>query len=170
MNSIKQFFVDIYESCVAIVKGEQFDVRLKLANKSNNVLPAYATKDSSGFDLAYSGENKTLQPMERGIFGTGLFSEIPEGYEMQIRPRSGLAAKHGITVLNAPGTIDPDYRGEIGVILINLGSEPYTIMNRERIAQGVICKQERAKIKGVPYEELSDTCRGKGGYGHTGKQ
>ncbi len=140
---------------------------IKIINKSAHPLPNYETLASAGMDLrANLLESIVLQPMERTIVKTGLFLELPLGYEAQVRPRSGLAAKKGITVLNAPGTIDADYRGEVGVILINLSSEAFTIENGERIAQLVIAKHERAEWQLV--EELSNTSRGAGGFGSTG--
>ncbi|MDL5510219.1 dUTP diphosphatase [Arenibacter sp. M-2] len=140
---------------------------IKIINKSAHPLPNYETLASAGMDLrANLLESIVLQPMERTIVKTGLFLELPLGFEAQVRPRSGLAAKKGITVLNAPGTIDADYRGEVGVILINLSSEAFTIENGERIAQLVIAKHERAEWHLV--EELSNTSRGAGGFGSTG--
>jgi dUTP pyrophosphatase len=140
---------------------------IKIINKSNHALPNYETIASAGMDLrANLSESRTLKPLERSIVGTGLFMELPIGYEAQVRPRSGLAAKKGITVLNAPGTIDADYRGEIGVILVNLSNEDFTIQNGDRIAQLVIAKHERAEWEEV--QELSETSRGEGGFGSTG--
>ncbi|GAA3777383.1 dUTP diphosphatase [Corallibacter vietnamensis] len=140
---------------------------IKIINKSNHDLPNYETIASAGMDLrANLSEPRTLKPLERSIVGTGLFIELPVGYEAQVRPRSGLAAKKGITVLNAPGTVDADYRGEIGVILVNLSNEDFTIENGERIAQLVIAKHERAEWESV--KELSETSRGEGGFGSTG--
>ena len=140
---------------------------IKIINKSSHALPHYETKASAGMDLRANLETAvTLQPLERAIIKTGLFIELPIGTEAQVRPRSGLAAKKGVTVLNAPGTIDADYRGEIGVILVNLSSEPFTVENGERIAQLVIAKHERADWQQV--EELSSTERGEGGFGSTG--
>ncbi|WP_033959631.1 dUTP diphosphatase [Psychroserpens jangbogonensis] len=142
-------------------------MQIKIINKSNHDLPHYETIASAGMDLRASlSESRILKPLERSIVGTGLFIELPVGIEAQVRPRSGLAAKKGITVLNAPGTIDADYRGEIGVILVNLSSEDFVINNGERIAQLVIAKHERAEWKEV--NELSDTARGEGGFGSTG--
>uniref|UniRef100_UPI004055E29A dUTP diphosphatase n=1 Tax=Zobellia laminariae TaxID=248906 RepID=UPI004055E29A len=135
--------------------------------KSEHILPHYETEASAGMDIrANISETVTLQPLERAIIKTGLFIELPVGFEAQVRPRSGLAAKKGITVLNAPGTIDADYRGEIGVILVNLSNESFAIENGERIAQLVIAKHERAEWKEV--NELSETSRGEGGFGSTG--
>lgn len=142
-------------------------MNIKIINKSNHDLPNYETIASAGMDLrANLSESRILKPLERSIVGTGLFIELPIGYEAQVRPRSGLAAKKGITVLNAPGTIDADYRGEIGVILINLSNEDFEIVNGERIAQLVIAKHERATWLSV--ETLSETARGEGGFGSTG--
>ena len=140
---------------------------IKIINKSNHDLPHYETIASAGMDLRASlSESRVLKPLERSIVGTGLFIELPVGTEAQVRPRSGLAAKKGITVLNAPGTIDADYRGEIGVILVNLSHEEFVINNGERIAQLVIAKHERAEWTEV--NVLSDTDRGEGGFGSTG--
>jgi dUTP pyrophosphatase len=140
---------------------------IKIINKSSHALPHYETEASAGMDLrAHLEVAVTLQPLERAIIKTGLFIELPIGYEAQVRPRSGLAAKKGITVLNAPGTIDADYRGEIGVILVNLSKEAFTVENGERIAQLVIAKHERADWHKV--EALSSTERGAGGFGSTG--
>ena len=144
-------------------------MQVKIINRSHHPLPKYETSLSAGMDLrAYLPDGPmTLKPLERGLVKTGLFMELPEGYEAQVRPRSGLALKKGITVLNSPGTIDADYRGEICVILINLSSEEFVINDGERIAQMVIAKCEQADI--VQVEELTDTERGTGGFGHTGK-
>lgn len=142
-------------------------MKIKIINKSNHNLPHYETIASAGMDLrANLTEARVLKPLERSIVGTGLFIELPIGYEAQVRPRSGLAAKKGITVLNTPGTIDADYRGEIGVILVNLSNEEFTIQNGERIAQLVIAKHERAEW--IEVQELSETDRGDGGFGSTG--
>ena len=142
-------------------------MQIKIINKSNHKLPTYETLSSAGMDLrAYISAPVTIEPMERAVVKTGLFIELPLGYEAQVRPRSGLAAKKGVTVLNAPGTIDADYRGEVGVILINFSSEPFTVENGERIAQMVIAKHERAEWQEV--EVLSETSRGAGGFGSTG--
>ena len=142
-------------------------MQIKIINKSTHDLPHYETIASAGMDLrANISESRTLKPLERSIVGTGLFIELPIGYEAQVRPRSGLAAKKGITVLNAPGTIDADYRGEIGIILTNLSNEDFVINNGERIAQLVIAKHERAEW--IEVEELSETSRGEGGFGSTG--
>lgn len=141
---------------------------LKVINRSHHPLPQYATAQSAGLDLkAFLPDGPvTLAPLERGLVKTGLFIELPAGHEAQVRPRSGLALKHGITVLNSPGTIDADYRGEICVILINLSSEPFVINDGERIAQLVVARHEQAEL--VAVSELSDTERGAGGFGHTG--
>lgn len=142
-------------------------VKIKMINRGSQQLPAYATPQSAGMDMRANIEAPiVLQPMERRIIPTGLFMALPPGYEAQVRPRSGLALKHGITVLNTPGTIDADYRGELGVLLVNLSAQPFTIEPGERIAQMVIARYEQAEIELV--EELDDTERGAGGYGHTG--
>jgi len=142
-------------------------MNIRIINKSSHELPHYETGASAGMDLrANILTSVTLQPLERSIIKTGLFIELPVGFEAQVRPRSGLAAKKGITVLNAPGTVDADYRGEIGVILVNLSNQPFIIENGERIAQLVIAKHERAEWEEV--EELSETTRGEGGFGSTG--
>jgi dUTP pyrophosphatase len=142
---------------------------LKVINKSDNDLPKYETLLSAGMDLrAYISEDITLQPMQRTLVPTGLFIELEEGYEAQIRPRSGLAFKNGITVLNSPGTIDADYRGEIKVLLINLSDKEFVIKSGERIAQMIIAQYTKAQI--VEVDTLSDTIRGEGGFGHTGKK
>ncbi|WP_304140975.1 dUTP diphosphatase [Mesoflavibacter zeaxanthinifaciens] len=142
-------------------------MQIKIISKSNHALPHYETIASAGMDLrANIDEAITLKPLDRTIVKTGLFIELPIGFEAQVRPRSGLAAKKGITVLNAPGTVDADYRGEIGVILVNLSNEDFTIENGERIAQLVIAKHERAEW--IEVETLSETSRGEGGFGSTG--
>ncbi len=142
-------------------------MNIKIINKSQHDLPNYETLASAGMDLrANISEQIVLNPLERAIIKTGLFLELPVGIEAQVRPRSGLAAKNGITVLNAPGTIDADYRGEVGVILVNLSNEAFTIQNGERIAQLIIAKHERAEWELV--SELSSTVRGEGGFGSTG--
>ena len=141
---------------------------LKIINRSNNALPKYETPQSAGMDLrAYLPEPIVLRPMQRMLVPTGLFMELQPGYEAQIRPRSGLALKNGITVLNSPGTIDADYRGEIKVLLINLSDTPFTINSGERIAQMVIA--QHASVTVTEVEELTDTERGEGGFGHTGR-
>lgn len=140
---------------------------IKIINRSAHNLPHYETEGSAGMDLrANNSEPVTLKPLERALIKTGLFMELPVGYEAQVRPRSGLALKKGITVLNTPGTIDADYRGEIGVILVNISNEEFTVENGERIAQMVISKHERAEWQQV--EELEETSRGAGGFGSTG--
>lgn len=140
---------------------------IKIKNISQNDLPEYATTGSSGMDIrANLNEAVTLQSLQRQTIPTGLFIELPEGYEAQIRPRSGLANKQGITCLNSPGTVDSDYRGEIKVILINLSGEEQTINNGDRIAQMVIAKIEKAQLQLV--QQLNETQRGTGGFGHTG--
>ena len=143
-------------------------MNIKIVNKSKHNLPAYSTSFSAGMDLrANMDDSITLRPLERALIPTGLFLELPVGYEAQIRPRSGLALKHGITVLNTPGTIDSDYRGEVGVILINLSNQDFIINDGERICQMIINKHE--KIVWNQVESLEETTRGKGGFGHTGK-
>ena len=143
-------------------------LQVKVINKGSQPLPEYATPQSAGMDLrANITEPITLQPLERRLIPTGLHIALPVGYEAQIRPRSGLALKHGITLLNTPGTIDADYRGEIGIILINLSSEPFTINDGERICQMVITAH--SQVVWQPVEVLDDTERGAGGFGHTGK-
>ena len=142
-------------------------LKIKVVNRGHQQLPAYATPQSAGMDLrANLDEPLTLHPFERKLVKTGLFIALPEGYEAQVRPRSGLALKHGITVLNTPGTIDADYRGEVGVLLINLSQEDFVIEAGERIAQMVIARHEQGEF--VVVEELDETERGAGGYGHTG--
>lgn len=141
---------------------------VKIINRSANELPAYATTDAAGMDLRANLETAiTLQPLERTLVPTGLFMELPAGYEAQVRPRSGLAIKQGLTLLNTPGTIDADYRGEIKIIMINLSNEPQTIQHGDRIAQMVIAPFVQATLQEV--ELLSSTDRGNGGFGHTGK-
>ncbi|MEY8781448.1 dUTP diphosphatase [Allomuricauda sp. XS_ASV26] len=142
-------------------------MKIKIINTSGHKLPHYETLASAGMDLRADIDSPiTLKPLERAIVPTGLFMELPVGYEAQVRPRSGLAAKKGITVLNAPGTIDADYRGNVGVILVNLSNEDFIVENGERIAQMVIAKHERAEWEEV--EALSETDRGEGGFGSTG--
>ena len=144
-------------------------MEVKVINKSNNPLPEYSTTQSAGMDLrAFITEPIILGALDRALIPTGLYIEMPEGYEAQVRPRSGLAIKYGVTVLNSPGTIDADYRGEICVELINLSNKPYTIESGERIAQLVFNKCEQAEL--VEVEELSETERGEGGFGHTGNK
>lgn len=142
-------------------------IKINVINTGKQPLPQYATPQSAGMDLrADIEESVTLQPLERHLFPTGLRIALPEGYEAQVRPRSGLALKHGITVLNSPGTIDADYRGEVGVVLVNVSNEPFTVEPGERIAQMVIARHEQAEF--VAVEELDATERGEGGYGHSG--
>ncbi len=144
-------------------------MKVNIINKSKHPLPHYETNASAGMDLrANISEPLTLKPLERAIIKTGLFIELPVGYEAQVRPRSGLAAKKGITVLNAPGTIDADYRGEIGVILANLSNDDFRVEDGERVAQLVIAKHERAEW--IEVRELSETARGAGGFGSTGRK
>lgn len=144
-----------------------FMVNIKVINRGRQPLPAYATEQSAGMDLrANIDESVTLHPLERRLIGTGLYIALPPGYEAQVRPRSGLALKHGITVLNTPGTVDADYRGEIKVLLVNLSSNDFVVNDGERIAQMIIARHETAKFTIV--EQLDETERGAGGYGHTG--
>ncbi len=141
---------------------------INIINLSNNPLPAYATEGSSGMDLrAYIESAIMLQPLERRLIPTGLFIELPDGFEAQVRPRSGLAIKQGITCLNSPGTVDADYRGELKVVLINLSNEPQVLHPGDRIAQMVIQKVEKVTL--VQVHEISSTTRGEGGFGHSGK-
>jgi dUTP pyrophosphatase len=143
-------------------------LNVSIINKSNNPLPAYQTMHAAGVDLcAFLDEEIVLNPMDRKLVGTGLYMALPEGFEAMIRPRSGMAFKHGITVINSPGTIDADYRGEIKIALINLSKEIFTIKNGDRVAQMVINKYEQIDFKLT--DSLSETDRGAGGYGHTGK-
>lgn len=142
-------------------------MKVEIINKSKHPLPAYATTASAGMDLrANLDAPVVLEPLQRVLVPTGLFMAIPEGYEAQVRPRSGLAIKKGITVLNSPGTIDADYRGEVCVILVNLSNEPFTITDGERIAQMVIARHQQ--VEWEPVEVLGETQRGAGGFGHTG--
>lgn len=142
-------------------------VEIRVVNKGRQPLPAYATKQSAGLDLrADIDEDVILQPLQRQLIPTGLHIALPEGYEAQVRPRSGLALKHGVTVLNTPGTIDADYRGEIGVVLVNLSQDPFTVHPGERVAQLVVARYEQADL--VSFDVLDETERGEGGYGHTG--
>ncbi len=143
-------------------------VKIGVVNKSGLPLPEYKTEFSAGMDLLSASEDDIiLEPMERKLVSTGIFIELPAGYEAQVRPRSGLALKEGITVLNTPGTVDADYRGEVGVILINLSQKPYTVKKGERIAQLVIARHERANFQEV--DQLSESNRGQDGFGSTGK-
>ncbi len=142
-------------------------MEVKVINKSNNPLPEYSTSQSAGMDLrAFITEPVILGVIDRALIPTGLYIEMPEGYEAQVRPRSGLAIKHGVTVINSPGTIDADYRGEICVELVNISNTPFTVEPGERIAQLVFAKYEKADF--IEVEELSETERGEGGFGHTG--
>ncbi len=142
-------------------------IEVKIINKGHQPLPAYATPQSAGMDIrANIDAPVTLRPLERKLIPTGLYMALPEGYEAQIRPRSGLALKHGLTVLNSPGTIDSDYRGEVMVLLVNLSGDDFTVNDGERIAQMVIARHETARFGTV--SQLDDTERGAGGYGHTG--
>lgn len=142
-------------------------ITVKIINESSNDLPQYATPYAAGMDLrANLKEPVTLQPLERRLISTGIRIELPEGYECQIRPRSGLALKSGITVLNTPGTIDADYRGEIGVILVNLSDKPFTVNHGERICQMVVARH--ASVEWQPSDNLAESNRGDGGFGHTG--
>lgn len=143
-------------------------MKVQIINRSSHPLPAYATALSAGMDLrAHLSESITLAPLQRALIPTGIHLALPAGYEAQVRPRSGLALKNGITVLNSPGTIDADYRGEVGVILVNLSDTPFTVADGERIAQLVIAQHERITWDEV--EALEETERGNGGFGHTGK-
>ena len=144
-------------------------MKIRIINKSHHPLPAYATPQSAGMDLRANIQSPiTLNPLERKLIGTGLYMALPEGYEAQVRPRSGLALKHGLTVLNSPGTIDADYRGEIMVLLVNLSDTPFVVNDGERIAQMIIARHEQASFETV--DTLDETERGAGGYGHTGIQ
>lgn len=154
--------------CTLLLK-KRFEkmVKIKVVNRGHQQLPTYATPQSAGMDLrANLSAPVTLRPLERRLIPTGLHIALPEGYEAQVRPRSGLALKHGLTVLNTPGTIDADYRGEIGVVLVNLSNEDVTVNDGERIAQMVIARCEQGKL--ITVETLDETERGEGGYGHTG--
>jgi dUTP pyrophosphatase len=150
-------------------KKKGINMQVQIINKSHHALPSYATEQSAGMDIrANLSEPVVLEPLQRALIPTGLFIALPQGYEAQIRPRSGLALKKGITVLNSPGTIDADYRGEIGIILVNLSNEPFRIEDGERIAQMVIA--QHAQAEWVEVKELNETERGCGGFGHTGKK
>lgn len=143
-------------------------IDVKIINKSKHQLPAYATAQSAGLDIRANIDAPiTIAPLERALIMTGIFIGLPDGYEAQVRPRSGMAIKHGVTVLNTPGTVDADYTGEVGVILVNLSNTPYTVNDGERIAQMVISKYEQVKWNEV--EVLDQTERGDGGFGHSGK-
>lgn len=142
-------------------------IKVKIINKSHHKMPEYATPQSAGMDVrAYLENPVVLQPLERALIPTGLYIQLPAGYECQIRPRSGLAIKHGISLVNAPGTVDADYRGEIGVIVINLSNEPFVVNDGERICQMVITNY--AHVEWEPVDSLDETERGAGGFGHTG--
>ena len=144
-------------------------MKIRIVNKSAHPLPAYETAHAAGMDLrAFTDGPVTLKPLERKLIPTGLYIELPVGYEAQVRPRSGLALKHGVTVLNSPGTIDADYRGEIGVILVNLSDKEFTVNNGDRIAQMIIASHSRAEL--VEAEEINTTERGAGGFGHSGRK
>lgn len=144
-------------------------MKINIVNKSRHSLPSYATISSAGMDLRASLDNPViLKPLERSLIPTGIYLQLPNGYEAQIRPRSGLAIKHGISIVNAPGTIDADYRGEIKVIVVNLSSEDFTIRDGERICQMVVAQHSR--VEWVEVAELDETERGEGGFGHTGKK
>jgi dUTP pyrophosphatase len=144
-------------------------MKIRIVNNSNNKLPAYSTENSAGMDInAFLDKSVILKPFQRKLIPTGLFIELPKGYEAQIRPRSGLAINHGITILNTPGTIDSDYRGEIGIILINLSDEDFVINNGDRICQMIINRHEKVCWENV--KKVNKTKRGKGGFGHTGKK
>ncbi len=152
---------------IIYLRGTVETMKIKVLNRGHQPLPQYATAQSAGMDLRANIEEPiVLHPMERRLIPTGLYIALPEGFEAQVRPRSGLALKHGLTVLNAPGTIDADYRGEVGVVLINLSQEDFVINDGERIAQLVIARYEQVQLQLV--EELDETERGAGGYGHTG--
>lgn len=147
---------------------KEIPMKVKVINRSHHALPEYATPQSAGLDLrANLTEPITLAPLERKLVPTGLYIELPQGYEAQVRPRSGLALKHGIGLLNSPGTIDADYRGEIGVILVNISNEPFIINDGERIAQMVVARHEQ--VEWQPVDVLDETERGDGGFGHTGR-
>ena len=142
-------------------------MKIKIVNKSKNPLPSYSTEHAAGMDLrANIGEEIVLEPLQRKLIPTGIYLELPAGFEAQIRPRSGMALKHGISVLNTPGTIDADYRGEVGVIVVNLSSETYSITPGERICQMVISKVEKIELEET--NRIDDTARSAGGFGHTG--
>jgi len=144
-------------------------MKIRIVNKSPHPLPSYETEHSAGMDLrAFTEEPVTLRPMERKLIPTGLYIELPVGYEAQVRPRSGLAIRHGITVLNSPGTIDADYRGEIGVILINLSEIEFTINDGDRIAQMIISQHVKAEL--TVTDKIDTTARGEGGFGHSGRK
>ena len=144
-------------------------IKVKIINKSHHQLPAYATHGSSGMDVrAFLSHPIVLKPLERVLVPTGLYLQLPQGYECQIRPRSGLALKHGITILNSPGTVDSDYRGEVGIIVANMSNEPFVINDGERICQMVIAPYQR--IEWEPVARIDETLRGDGAFGHTGTE
>jgi dUTP pyrophosphatase len=144
-------------------------MKIRIVNRSSHPLPTYETAHSAGMDLrAFTGGPVTMKPLERKLIPTGLFIELPVGYEAQVRPRSGMALKHGVTVLNSPGTIDADYRGEIGVILVNLSDKEFTVNDGDRIAQMVIASHAKAEL--IETEEIDTTERGAGGFGHSGRK
>lgn len=144
-------------------------MKVKVINRSRHELPQYETPQSAGLDIRANVDSPVvLKPLERKLVPTGLYVELPVGYEAQIRPRSGLALKHGISLLNTPGTIDADYRGEIGVIMVNLSNEEFTVNDGDRIAQMVVARHEQVELQ--PVETLADSERGEGGFGHTGKK
>ena len=154
------------DAALCAIKRKEM-LKVKIINRGRQPLPTYATALSAGMDLrANIGEDITLLPMQRQLVPTGLYIALPEGYEAQIRPRSGLALKHGITVLNTPGTVDADYRGEIMVLLVNFSNEPFIVKDGERIAQMIVAKHEQVSFELT--ETLDETERGAGGYGHTG--
>ena len=164
--SLSLFFFTIISYLWALFR--RIDMEIRIINGSHHELPRYATPQSAGMDLRANLDAPiTLQPLERRLVPTGLRIALPAGYEAQIRPRSGLALKHGISLVNTPGTIDADYRGEIGVIIINLGQEPFVVNDGERIAQMVIARHEQPTL--VEVDVLDDTERGDGGFGHTGR-
>jgi dUTP pyrophosphatase len=155
--------------CAFINQPESKKMLVKIVNKSKHPIPKYETEASAGMDLrAELEEDVVLAPLQRALIPTGLFIELPVGYEAQVRPRSGLAYKHGVSVLNTPGTIDADYRGEVKVILVNLSGEEFVVKDGERIAQMIISAHEHATLQEV--DELNETARGAGGFGHTGKK
>lgn len=165
--TIRVYLRRISYFCILKATDKATMIEIKVINKGHHPLPAYATGQSAGLDLrANIQEPIVLHPMERKLVPTGLYIALPKGYEAQVRPRSGLALKHGITVLNSPGTIDADYRGELGVLLINFSQEDFVIEDGERIAQMVVAKHEQVSFTAV--ETLDETERGAGGYGHTG--
>ena len=167
-NLSRVAFLPIFANCNLLTKKEADNMKVKIINRSKHPLPEYGTIASAGMDLrADLDAEMVLQPMERRLVPTGLYMELPLGFEAQIRPRSGLAFKHGVTVLNSPGTIDADYRGEIKIILANLSNEPFVIRDGERIAQMVVARHEQ--VEWLEVETLEATERGAGGFGHTGK-